>query len=193
MIDQLVPLLEGLIVRGKEQGTLNPDEILDALPDIETDNADQLLRIFLAFREMGIEVTDVTEEAEPEEDEQEALQVDLALAEAASMEDPVRMYLREIGRVTLLTAADEVDLAKRIEGGENFAREQLTEANLRLVVSIAKKYMGRGMTFLDLIQEGNMGLLRAVEKFDYQKGFKFSTYATWWIRQAITRAIADQA
>jgi RNA polymerase primary sigma factor len=121
------------------------------------------------------------------------MQMEIEMMDSVSLDDPVRMYLKEIGRVSLLTAADEVDLAKAIEAGSEEAKQRLTEANLRLVVSIAKKYIGRGMSFLDLIQEGNMGLIRAVEKFDYHKGYKFSTYATWWIRQAITRAIADQA
>jgi RNA polymerase primary sigma factor len=189
--DLLVQQAEELIVKGKEQGYLTPDDVLDTFPDIETDNPDQIFRIFAAFKEMGIEVTDSAEDFEKEEGDDS--QTEVELMDSVSLDDPVRMYLKEIGRVSLLTAADEVDLAKRIEAGEERAKQQLTEANLRLVVSIAKKYIGRGMSFLDLIQEGNMGLIRAVEKFDYHKGYKFSTYATWWIRQAITRAIADQA
>ena len=119
--------------------------------------------------------------------------IDLSVPEGVSIEDPVRMYLKEIGKVSLLTADEEIELAKRMEQGDEEAKKRLAEANLRLVVSIAKRYVGRGMLFLDLIQEGNLGLIKAVEKFDYRKGYKFSTYATWWIRQAITRAIADQA
>jgi RNA polymerase primary sigma factor len=191
--DLLIQQAEELIVKGKEQGYLTPDDILDTFPDIETDNPDSVLRIFAAFVEMGVQVTDSAEDLEKDEADEDDVQSDVELMDSVSLDDPVRMYLKEIGRVSLLTAADEVDLAKRIEAGENLAKQQLTEANLRLVVSIAKKYIGRGMSFLDLIQEGNMGLIRAVEKFNYHKGFKFSTYATWWIRQAITRAIADQA
>jgi RNA polymerase primary sigma factor len=191
--DLLVQQAEELIVKGKEQGYLTPDDVLDTFPDIETDNPDHIIRIFAAFKEMGIEVADSTEELGKDDEGEDELQLELEMMDSVSLDDPVRMYLKEIGRVSLLTAADEVDLAKRIESGEDRAKQQLTEANLRLVVSIAKKYIGRGMSFLDLIQEGNMGLIRAVEKFDYHKGYKFSTYATWWIRQAITRAIADQA
>jgi RNA polymerase primary sigma factor len=128
-----------------------------------------------------------------EEDEIDTSDLDLSVPEGISVEDPVRMYLKEIGKVNLLTAEEEIDLAKRMEEGDPIAKKRLAEANLRLVVSIAKRYVGRGMQFLDLIQEGNLGLIKAVEKFDYTKGYKFSTYATWWIRQAITRAIADQA
>lgn len=139
----------------------------------------------------GVELTD---EPAPEAEKDEKLDVsDLSVPPGVKINDPVRMYLKEIGRVDLLSAAEEVSLAKRIEAGDLEAKAQLAEANLRLVVSIAKRYVGRGMLFLDLIQEGNMGLMKAVEKFDFSKGFKFSTYATWWIRQAITRAIADQA
>lgn len=128
-----------------------------------------------------------------EEDEVDMENIDLSVPEGVSIEDPVRMYLKEIGKVPLLSAEEEIELAKRMENGDERAKKRLAEANLRLVVSIAKRYVGRGMLFLDLIQEGNLGLIKAVEKFDYRKGYKFSTYATWWIRQAITRAIADQA
>ena len=128
-----------------------------------------------------------------DEEEVDMENIDLSVPEGISIEDPVRMYLKEIGKVPLLTAEEEIDLAKRMEQGDEEAKKRLAEANLRLVVSIAKRYVGRGMLFLDLIQEGNLGLIKAVEKFDYRKGYKFSTYATWWIRQAITRAIADQA
>jgi RNA polymerase primary sigma factor len=187
--EDLVRSAEQLILKGKEQGFLSPNEIIEPFPELEAD-PDQLERLFVLFREMGIAVTDGDKDFDSEETEDELLAAD---ADAVSLDDPVRMYLKEIGRVSLLKAEDEVYLAKLIEQGDEDAKHRLTEANLRLVVSIAKKYIGRGMSFLDLIQEGNMGLIRAVEKFDYQKGFKFSTYATWWIRQAITRAIADQA
>ncbi len=187
--EDLVRAAEQLILKGKEQGFLTPNEILDPFPELDAD-PDQLERLFALFREMGIAVTDSDKDFEAEEIDDEMLAAD---ADAVSLDDPVRMYLKEIGRGSLLKAEDEVYLAKLIEQGDEDAKHRLTEANLRLVVSIAKKYIGRGMSFLDLIQEGNMGLIRAVEKFDYQKGFKFSTYATWWIRQAITRAIADQA
>ena len=141
---------------------------------------------------MGIDIVDEESVVVDEEDD-EADQSDDSILEGVNVDDPVRMYLKEIGKVSLLTAEEEIDLAQRMEAGDEMAKRQLAEANLRLVVSIAKRYVGRGMLFLDLIQEGNLGLIKAVEKFDYRKGFKFSTYATWWIRQAITRAIADQA
>ena len=189
--DPLVVAAEGLIVRGKEAGYLTPDDVLAAFPEIDVE-PDHLERIFHAFREMGIEVTDGDKDFEVVEDDEELVATAEAI-DSVSLDDPVRMYLKEIGRVALLRAEQEVAYAKLIEQGDEDAKNALTEANLRLVVSIAKKYIGRGMSFLDLIQEGNMGLIRAVEKFDYHKGFKFSTYATWWIRQAITRAIADQA
>src|SRR5437764_9071487 len=190
--DPLVLAAEALIVKGKEQGFLSPDDILAGFPDVEFD-PDQLFRIFNVFRDMGIEVSD------GEKDFEEIVEIDddliaaVEVMDSVSLDDPVRMYLKEIGRVALLKAEQEVTLAKAIEAGDEDSKHKLTEANLRLVVSIAKTYIGRGMSFLDLIQEGNMGLIRAVEKFDYHKGYKFSTYATWWIRQAITRAIADQA
>ncbi|MGH7612176.1 MAG: sigma-70 family RNA polymerase sigma factor, partial [Candidatus Dormibacteria bacterium] len=187
--EDLVRLAEQLILKGKEQGFLTPNEILDPFPELDAD-PDQMERLFALFREMGIAVSDSDKDFDSEESDEDILAPE---ADAVSLDDPVRMYLKEIGRVSLLKAEDEVYLAKLIEQGDEDAKHRLTEANLRLVVSIAKKYIGRGMSFLDLIQEGNMGLIRAVEKFDYQKGFKFSTYATWWIRQAITRAIADQA
>ncbi len=183
--EDLVRAAEQLILKGKEQGFLTPNEILDPFPELDAD-PDQLERLFALFREMGIAVTDSDKDFEAEEIDDEMLAAD---ADAVSLDDPVRMYLKEIGRVSLLKAEDEVYLAKLIEQGDEDAKHRLTEANLRLVVSIAKKYIGRGMSFLDLIQEGNMGLIRAVEKFDYQKGFKFSTYATWWIRQSIGRGI----
>ncbi len=292
--DELMAVAEQLIVKGKEQGYLTPDDILQGFPEIDAE-PDQIFRIFAAFKEIGIEVTDGEKDFEEVEQIDDEMLLDIEMMDSVSLDDPVRMYLKEIGRVSLLTANDEVELAQAIEAkplhdalkalnvieeidgrqrsveemlpdvierlatvkrkgqqahiaGELLglndlgklqnlldaaaaerrrqangaakpriraealesyriaryrlteryerayeAKQRLTEANLRLVVSIAKKYIGRGMSFLDLIQEGNMGLIRAVEKFDYHKGYKFSTYATWWIRQAITRAIADQA
>lgn len=205
-----VPELKELIERGKRKGTLTYREIMDALQNVEL-SPEQIDDIYEALGQMGIDVVpepgdgeagDVPEEAVvPEGPDgtdgdaavREDVDLDLSLPEGISVDDPVRMYLKEIGRVPLLTAEEEVELAKRIEKGDEQAKRRLAEANLRLVVSIAKRYVGRGMLFLDLIQEGNLGLLKAVEKFDYRKGYKFSTYATWWIRQAITRAIADQA
>ena len=190
--DELIQIAEQLIVKGKEQGFLTPDDVLTAFPEMEAE-PDQVFRVFNAFKEMGIEVSDEGKDFEEVEQIDDEMMLEIEMMDSVSLDDPVRMYLKEIGRVSLLTAADEVYLAKQIEAGSYDAKQRLTEANLRLVVSIAKKYIGRGMSFLDLIQEGNMGLIRAVEKFDYHKGYKFSTYATWWIRQAITRAIADQA
>jgi RNA polymerase primary sigma factor len=190
--DDLVADAEQLIIKGKEQGFLSPDDILTTFQDPDLD-PDHVYRVFQAFKDMGIEVTDSGGDLEEVELDDEALLGGGDVMDAVSLDDPVRMYLKEIGRVNLLNADQEVELAKKIEAGDEEAKQRLTEANLRLVVSIAKKYIGRGMSFLDLIQEGNMGLIRAVEKFDYHKGYKFSTYATWWIRQAITRAIADQA
>jgi RNA polymerase primary sigma factor len=181
---------ESLIIKGKEQGSLQPEELLKAFPGIQ-DDPDALVRVATVFREMGILVGDEGEEELEEVDDEFLAEVEAI--DAVALEDPVRMYLKEIGRVNLLTAAEEVTLAKEMEAGSEEARQHLTEANLRLVVSVAKKYLNRGLSFLDLIQEGNIGLMRAVEKFDYRRGFKFSTYATWWIRQGITRAIADQA
>jgi RNA polymerase primary sigma factor len=293
LADELISIAEQLIVRGKEQGYLTPDDILQAFPGIEGE-PDQIFPVFAAFKEIGIEVTDGEKDEDVEQIDDEML-LDIELMDSVSLDDPVRMYLKEIGRVSLLTANDEVELAQAIEakplhdalkalsvveevegrqrsveemlpdiierlakvkrigqqayiaqellgladisklqsllhaaaaerqrqakgaalsgqsaevpddyriargrlterqGRAHAAKQRLTEANLRLVVSIAKKYIGRGMSFLDLIQEGNMGLIRGVEKFDHHKGYKFSTYATWWIRQAVTRALADQA
>ncbi len=189
-VDPLVQSAEALILKGKDQGYLSPDDVMKAFPSIEG-NADGFVRVAAVFQEMGIQVT-ADGEAEPESDEEETL-TEVEVVSSVALDDPVRMYLKEIGRVNLLTAKQEVELAKEMEAGSEEARHHLTEANLRLVVSVAKKYLNRGLSFLDLIQEGNLGLMRAVEKFDYKRGFKFSTYATWWIRQAITRAIADQA
>jgi RNA polymerase primary sigma factor len=190
--DELVLIAEALIIKGKDQGFLTPDDILTNFIGIDAE-PDQLFRIFNAFKEMGIEVSDDGKDFEEVAEIDDDMIQQVEVMEAVSLDDPVRMYLKEIGRVALLKAEQEVEYAKAIEAGSGDAKHRLTEANLRLVVSIAKKYIGRGMSFLDLIQEGNMGLIRAVEKFDYKKGYKFSTYATWWIRQAITRAIADQA
>ena len=163
---------------------LVPDQLDKVLESLESNNVD-ILRVIDNDEEEEIILT--------EEDEIDVETIDLSVPEGISIEDPVRMYLKEIGKVPLLSGEEEILLAKRMEEGDEEARKRLAEANLRLVVSIAKRYVGRGMLFLDLIQEGNLGLIKAVEKFDYQKGYKFSTYATWWIRQAITRAIADQA
>jgi len=189
-VDPLVQSAEALILKGKDQGYLAPDDVVKAFPMIEG-NAEGFVRVAAAFQEMGIAVT-ADGEADQEEDEEETL-TEVEVVSSVALDDPVRMYLKEIGRVNLLTAKEEVELAKEMEAGSVEARHHLTEANLRLVVSVAKKYLNRGLSFLDLIQEGNLGLMRAVEKFDHRRGFKFSTYATWWIRQAITRAIADQA
>ncbi|WP_295163063.1 RNA polymerase sigma factor RpoD [Selenomonas sp. F0473] len=194
--------VDELLRRGAEKGgTLTFSELTEALGngDMSPDEMDDLYR---RFQDLGVEIVDDTDmdplaaedgadDADIGKDEEAGLE--LTVPEGVSLDDPVRMYLKEIGRVPLLTAEEEVDLARRMEAGDDTARRRLEEANLRLVVSIAKRYVGRGMLFLDLIQEGNLGLLKAVEKFDYSKGYKFSTYATWWIRQAITRAIADQA
>ncbi len=187
--------VKDLIRRGQERGKLTYGEIVDTLQSIELP-PEQIDNIYEMFNEMGIEL--VGEQLHPDGthpsgNADEEAEENMAVPSGVAIDDPVRMYLKEIGRVRLLNAEQEVDLAKRIEQGDEEARRALAEANLRLVVSIAKRYVGRGMQFLDLIQEGNLGLIKAVEKFDYRKGYKFSTYATWWIRQAITRAIADQA
>jgi len=208
-------ILRELTIEGREKGMLTYREIEDAFERVDM-TPEQIEKIYEALEKMGIEIVadnidsidnidnidnieniDVIEEdfedipyiegAEEEED------VDISIPEGISIDDPVRMYLKEIGKVPLLSSDEEIELAKRMEQGDEEAKRRLAEANLRLVVSIAKRYVGRGMLFLDLIQEGNLGLIKAVEKFDFRKGFKFSTYATWWIRQAITRAIADQA
>lgn len=184
-----------LIEKGKQKGILTYNEIMDALEEIELDE-EQIERIYQSLEELGIDVVGDKEEVKllnTAGDETDDLEDDLSLPRGINVDDPVKMYLKEIGKIPLLTAEEEIDLAKRMEQGDEEAKKRLAEANLRLVVSIAKRYVGRGMLFLDLIQEGNLGLMKAVEKFDYRKGFKFSTYATWWIRQAITRAIADQA
>ena len=200
-VDSRAEALKDLVARGKKRGMLSYSEVMDTFQGLEL-TPDQIDDIYETLAEAGIEV--VGEAPEPEVPEPpptgpvtieaaEPPEADLSVPEGVAIDDPVRMYLKEIGRVPLLTAEEEVELAKRIEAGQEEAKRRLAEANLRLVVSIAKRYVGRGMLFLDLIQEGNLGLIKAVEKFDYRKGYKFSTYATWWIRQAITRAIADQA
>lgn len=184
-------IVKELIEKGKSKGMLTYKEIMDALEDVEIE-PEQIDKIYETLESMGIEVVgDIDAEIEDIQITEEDL--DLSIPEGISIDDPVRMYLKEIGKVPLLSADEEIELAKRMEKGDVEAKRRLAEANLRLVVSIAKRYVGRGMLFLDLIQEGNLGLIKAVEKFDYRKGYKFSTYATWWIRQAITRAIADQA
>ncbi|RHW41030.1 RNA polymerase sigma factor RpoD [Neobacillus notoginsengisoli] len=186
-----------LTAQGKKVGHLAYDDIAEKLANYELDS-DQMDEFYEFLGDQGIDLVGDSEEADPtnqqntKEDEEFDLN-DLSVPPGVKINDPVRMYLKEIGRVDLLSAEEEIQLANRIENGDEEAKRRLAEANLRLVVSIAKRYVGRGMLFLDLIQEGNMGLIKAVEKFDYRKGFKFSTYATWWIRQAITRAIADQA
>ena len=205
MQEKFVKILHTLLEQGKaKKNTLEYDEILKAFEGIELsdDKVDEILEF---MEKNNIDVLqgknleddtvelliDPDDDILPEEEEEAELISDADVLEGVSTEDPVRMYLKEIGNVPLLTSEEEVELAKRVEEGDEEAKRKLTEANLRLVVSIAKKYVGRGMPFLDLIQEGNMGLMKAVDKFDYKKGYKFSTYATWWIRQAITRGIAD--
>ena len=202
--EKLVELLE---FAKKKKNVLEYQEINDFFKDQPLD-AEQMDKIFDFLEASGVDVLRITGndvddtlmldddmdiDGLDEEEEVELDKIDLSVPEGVSIEDPVRMYLKEIGKVPLLSAEEEIELAKRMENGDEDAKKRLAEANLRLVVSIAKRYVGRGMLFLDLIQEGNLGLIKAVEKFDYRKGYKFSTYATWWIRQAITRAIADQA
>ena len=185
----------------KKKSILDVQEINDFFADMEL-SAEQMEKVFEYLEGHNIDVLRITADTDDdvdidnmiaEEEEVDMENIDLSVPEGVSIEDPVRMYLKEIGKVPLLSAEREIELAKRMEEGDEDAKKELAEANLRLVVSIAKRYVGRGMLFLDLIQEGNLGLIKAVEKFDYHKGYKFSTYATWWIRQAITRAIADQA
>lgn len=179
-----------LMEKGKVKGTLISQEITDSLDEIDV-NADQMDKLFEMFEEAGIEVVD--DEKDISEVDYETEDIEISVPDGVSVDDPVRMYLKEIGKVPLLTIDEEIALAIGVEAGDEQSKRDLAEANLRLVVSIAKRYVGRGLQFLDLIQEGNLGLIKAVDKFDYTKGFKFSTYATWWIRQAITRSIADQA
>ena len=185
-------IVKELCELGKKNGNmLTYGEIADAFQK-QNFSVDDIEDLYETFGKNGIDVVEETSDSDDDDDKSEE-EIDLSIPEGISIDDPVRMYLKEIGRVPLLTADEEVELAKRMEAGDEEAQKRLAEANLRLVVSIAKRYVGRGMLFLDLIQEGNLGLIKAVEKFDYNKGYKFSTYATWWIRQAITRAIADQA
>ena len=180
-------IVKNLLDKGKKNGVLTYQEILDEVENIDL-SPEQIEKIYEVLESMGIEVQGAANDVYIIEEE-----IDLSVPEGIAIDDPVRMYLKEIGKVPLLSSEEEMELAKQIEAGSQYAKKKLAEANLRLVVSIAKRYVGRGMLFLDLIQEGNLGLIKAVEKFDFRKGFKFSTYATWWIRQAITRAIADQA
>ena len=189
-----------LAMAKKKKNVLEYQEISDHFADLHLEE-EQMDEILDALEKSGIDVLRITDDDDipdeelllSDEDEVDMENLDLSIPDGISIEDPVRMYLKEIGKVPLLSAEEEIELAKKMENGDQEAKKRLAEANLRLVVSIAKRYVGRGMLFLDLIQEGNLGLIKAVEKFDYRKGYKFSTYATWWIRQAITRAIADQA
>ncbi len=190
-----------LAIAKKKKNVLDYQEMVDYFADMSL-TEEQFDKVLETLDQNGIDLLKITEDEDEvddeeiiltEEDEVDVEKIDLTVPDGISIEDPVRMYLKEIGKVPLLDAQEEIDLAKRMEAGDEEAKKRLAEANLRLVVSIAKRYVGRGMLFLDLIQEGNLGLIKAVEKFDYRKGYKFSTYATWWIRQAITRAIADQA
>lgn len=216
---QVEEIIEQLLEKGRKEGSLTQKEIADALSDQEEITVERLDDIYETFNKLSIDVVteepdehesvhdDIEEEKDDEEEQhpEKKIKIDLSVNEGVNIDDPVRMYLKEIGRVPLLSGEEEIILAKQIEAGEKEdasykeistgkkAKKKLVDANLRLVVSIAKRYVGRGMLFLDLIQEGNLGLIKAVDKFDYTKGYKFSTYATWWIRQAITRAIADQA
>lgn len=189
-------LKELLAYAEKKKNVLEFQEVNDFFADMELD-AQRIEKIYDFLDKHNVDVLRISEEDEedivPDDDDEEIESIDLTIPEGINIEDPVRMYLKEIGKVQLLNADEEIELAKKMEEGDEYAKKRLAEANLRLVVSIAKRYVGRGMLFLDLIQEGNLGLIKAVEKFDYRKGYKFSTYATWWIRQAITRAIADQA
>ena len=213
-IENKKTIIKELIEIGKQKGTLTYKEIMDAFEDLDI-SSEQIEKVYENLENMGIDIIgemikkvnvegaveednggdDDLEDFIPEIEDEEIAEedLDITIPEGISIDDPVRMYLKEIGKVPLLSADNEIELAKRMEDGDQEAKKRLAEANLRLVVSIAKRYVGRGMLFLDLIQEGNLGLIKAVEKFDYTKGYKFSTYATWWIRQAITRAIADQA
>lgn len=190
-------VIKDLLELGKGKGQLSTKEILDALGELDFD-PEQIEKFYDTLESQGVEIVEDFDDITIDDEELAKAEgidtLDTGMpAEGVSIDDPVKVYLKEIGRVPLLTPEEEVDLAVRISNGDEAAKKRLSEANLRLVVSIAKRYLGRGMQFLDLIQEGNLGLIKAVEKFDYTKGFKFSTYATWWIRQAITRAIADQA
>ena len=198
-------VLHNLLEYGRKNGKITTKEINTAIDELELDS-EQQDKFYAALEKMGVEIAveeeDVLEPSTLEDDDglteveevtEDEINEAFSMADGLAIDDPVRMYLKEIGKVNLLSPEEEIDLAKRMLEGDEGAKKRLAEANLRLVVSIAKRYVGRGMQFLDLIQEGNLGLIKAVEKFDYTKGYKFSTYATWWIRQAITRAIADQA
>lgn len=199
---QLKKICENLVKQGKKQGFLTYKEIIEKLQEIDL-SPEEIDEFYDYLSHLNINVIDdddgeaieaiAGDDKNLKEEIENVENIDLSVPEGVSVNDPVRMYLKEIGKIPLLTSEEEIELALRMERGDEEAKRALAEANLRLVVSIAKKYVGRGMLFLDLIQEGNLGLIKAVEKFDYRKGFKFSTYATWWIRQAITRAIADQA
>ena len=194
-MEQKKMTIDALMEQGKATGKLTTKEITDVLDELDFDT-DQLASIISSCEQLNIEIVDdsVADNVLNDNDLNMSDDLEMTLStEGIAIDDPVKIYLKEIGRVPLLSPDEETELAKRMAEGDSYAKKRLSEANLRLVVSIAKKYVGRGMQFLDLIQEGNLGLLKAVEKFDYTKGFKFSTYATWWIRQAITRAIADQA
>lgn len=190
--DSIESITKQLLKDGKKDGNLSYDEIGDAFEKFQIDS-DDIDELYKTFEKEGINLVDKKDLKDDDEEEVDVTKEDLSVPKGVTVDDPVRMYLKEIGKISLLTAEEEVEIAKRMEAGDESAKKELAEANLRLVVSIAKRYVGRGMSFLDLIQEGNLGLMKAVDKFDYTKGFKFSTYATWWIRQAITRAIADQA
>jgi RNA polymerase primary sigma factor len=188
-------LKELLVFAEKKKNVLEFQEVNDFFADMELD-PQRIEKIYDFLDKHNVDVLRISEEDEEDiilDEDEEIEPIDLTIPEGINIEDPVRMYLKEIGKVPLLNADEEIELARKMEDGDDYAKKRLAEANLRLVVSIAKRYVGRGMLFLDLIQEGNLGLIKAVEKFDYRKGYKFSTYATWWIRQAITRAIADQA
>lgn len=193
-IENKKQIIKELVEKAKSQGLMTYKEIDDAFEDIEIDT-EEIEKIYDILESNGITVVeDIDAEIQKmQSDVEEEEELDISVPDGISIDDPVRMYLKEIGKVSLLSAEEEISLSKKMELGDLVAKRKLAEANLRLVVSIAKRYVGRGMLFLDLIQEGNLGLIKAVEKFDYKKGYKFSTYATWWIRQAITRAIADQA
>lgn len=197
--DGLSKILETLIKAGKNKGFITYEDVAEAYEEQEDIDSDDIDQVYERLEKAQIQIMsekEADDQIDDDDDDLDDLNIeeeDLSVPEGIAVDDPVRMYLKEIGKVNLLTAEEEVILAKGMEAGDLLAKKRLAEANLRLVVSIAKRYVGRGMMFLDLIQEGNLGLMKAVEKFDYRKGFKFSTYATWWIRQAITRAIADQA
>lgn len=194
--EKLNEIKQGLVTRGKKRGLLTYKEIMDSLQEVDL-SPDLIESFYEKLSAMGIDIVESADDLPvldiDDDDKDTEDEGDISLPDGISVTDPVRMYLKEIGRVPLLSADQEIELAIAMEAGDEIAKRKLVEANLRLVVSIAKRYVGRGMSFLDLIQEGNLGLMRAVDKFDYHRGYKFSTYATWWIRQAITRAIADQA